>query len=162
MMIVMQALILLLLAGSASVPALPPGKGKPIVQRACGGCHALKVVTSKRATEEQWSATVDQMVSRGADLSDEEIETVIAYLSKNFGPSSKPASPEAHNSTRKLNVNRATAAQLTAGLGLSKKDADAVVQYRQQNGDFKTIDDLTKVPGIDLARIESGKDKLQF
>ena len=34
----------------------------------------------------EWDQVVNQMVSRGADLSDEEIDTVIEYLSKNYGP----------------------------------------------------------------------------
>ena len=88
---------LVYLAFAANVSSLPPGKGKAIVQRDCAGCHALKVITSKRATREQWSTLVDQMVSRGADVPDEEIETVVEYLNKNFGATKKPAVPK--NST---------------------------------------------------------------
>jgi hypothetical protein len=84
------------LAFAANLSSLPPGKGKAIVQRDCAGCHALKVITSKRATREQWSALVDQMVSRGADVPDEEIETVVEYLNKNFGTAKK--SPAAKSS----------------------------------------------------------------
>jgi hypothetical protein len=76
----------LYLAFAANAHSLPPGKGKTIVQRECVGCHVLKVVTSKRASKEQWSALVDQMISRGADVPDEEIETVVDYLTRNFGP----------------------------------------------------------------------------
>lgn len=159
-MIAMRAFIPLLLVASVSATGLPPGKGKPIVERACAGCHALKAVTSKRATQEQWASLVDQMITRGADLSDDEIETVVAYLSKNFGPASKPVGSS--GAARHVNVNKATAAQLAAVLGLSIQDADAVVQYRNQNGDFKALADLTKVPGVDTAKIESEKDKLQF
>ncbi len=88
---------LVYLAFAANVPSLPPGKGKAIVQRDCAGCHALKVITSKRASREQWSALVDQMVSRGADVPDEEIETVVEYLAKNFGTTKKQ--PAAKKST---------------------------------------------------------------
>jgi hypothetical protein len=78
---------------------LPDGAGKPIVQRMCTGCHKLKVVTSKRATKDQWSATVQQMVARGADGTDDEIATVVDYLAANFPPAEKektdppPATP---------------------------------------------------------------------
>ena len=157
----MRALICVLLVISASASDLPPGKGKPIVERACGGCHALKVVTSKRATPEQWAALVDQMVTRGADLSYDEIETVVSYLSKNFAPDSK-TDKASSTVSQHVNVNQATAAQLSAVLDLSEKDANALVEYRKQNGNFKTLTDLTKVPGIDTAKIESEKDKLQF
>ena len=85
-------MILTLLAAflfAASAESLPPGKGKAIVQQECKGCHALKVVTSKRASKEQWTTVVNQMITRGAEVPDEDIETVVEYLSKNFGTARK-------------------------------------------------------------------------
>ncbi len=67
-------------------PALPPGRGREIVERTCKNCHALKVVTAKRASEEQWKVVLDQMISRGAEVEDEEFDTLLSYLAKNFGP----------------------------------------------------------------------------
>jgi hypothetical protein len=69
--------------------ALPEGAGKAVIQRMCVGCHQISVITAKRATKEQWSTLVQQMVSRGADGSDEDINIVVDYLSKNF-----PATPD--------------------------------------------------------------------
>lgn len=167
---IMMILPLIWLAASLSPSDLPPGDGQAIVQRACVGCHTLKVVTSKRATPQQWSAVVDQMISRGAEVEDDEIETLVAYLTKNFPASAKAdqaptdhnSPPADHSSAGQVNVNHATAAELTAGLGISAKDADAIVAYREQNGDFKTIADLTKVPGIDTKKIVSSKNKVRF
>lgn len=154
---------LIWLAASLSGPDLPPGDGKVIVERACIGCHALKVVTSKRATPEQWSTVVDQMVSRGAEVDDDEIETLVAYLSKNFPANAKAdQEPADHNSPSQVNVNHATASELASVLEISAKDADAIVAYRGQNGDFKTMADLTKVPGIDTKKIASNKSRIQF
>ena len=169
MYIAMVMLPLILLA-SFSTPDLPPGDGKAIVQRACVGCHTLKVVTTKRATPEQWSAVVNQMISRGAEVEDDEIETLVAYLSKNFPASAKSDEaptdhnppPADHKPTSQVNVNHATAAELAAGLGISAKDADAIVAYREQNGDFKTIADLAKVPDIDTKEIVDCKSKVRF
>lgn len=72
---------------------LPDGEGKAIVQKMCTGCHNLKTVTSKHATKEQWNMIVQQMVSRGADGTDQDIEAVINYLAKNF-PSQKDEKQE--------------------------------------------------------------------
>src|SRR5271165_2145226 len=80
-----------LLAASVHATTLPPGKGKAIIQRTCISCHALKVVTAKRASKEQWSALVDQMMSRGADLEDDEVEIVVDYLARKFGTTKAPA-----------------------------------------------------------------------
>jgi competence ComEA-like helix-hairpin-helix protein len=154
---------LVYLALAAKVPNLPPGKGKAIVQRDCTGCHALKVVTSKHASPEQWSALVNQMVSRGADVPDEEIETVVEYLAKNFGPAKPiPATGAPHHREPLLNVNKATAAQLAGALGLPVEQSRAIVSYREQNGSFKQWHDLTKVPGVETGRIERYKDRLIF
>jgi polyhydroxyalkanoate synthesis regulator phasin len=49
-------------------------------------------VTTKRASKEQWSTIIDQMLSKGADLNDDEVEIVVDYLSKNFG-ATKGAAP---------------------------------------------------------------------
>ena len=166
----MVILSLIWLAASIGGPDLPPGEGKVIVQRACVGCHALKVVTSKRATPEEWQTVVNQMVSRGADVEDDEIETLVAYLSKSFpataktdqAPSDHDSPPADHDSAAQVNVNRANAAELASVLEISSKDADTIVAYREQNGDFKTIADLTKVPGIDTKKIVSNKSKVRF
>ena len=37
-----------------------------------------------------------------------------------------------------------------------------LVKYRAEHGNFKSIDDLKKVPGIDPAKIEAKKDVLIF
>jgi competence ComEA-like helix-hairpin-helix protein len=151
------------LAFAANDASLPPGKGQEIVQKTCAGCHALKVVTSKRASKEQWSALVDQMISRGADVPDEDIETLVQYLSENFGASHETAASEKNDAQgRPVNVNQASATELTEALGLCTKEAAAIVEYRGQNGKFKELRDLTNVPGVDTKKIESNKDRLVF
>jgi len=62
--------------------------GKALLQRACTKCHALAATTRQRNDKERWSLIVDNMVSRGAELTDPEIETLIEYLTKNLGPRS--------------------------------------------------------------------------
>jgi competence protein ComEA len=48
-----------------------------------------------------------------------------------------------------VNVNRADAQTISESLiGVSFKKAQAIVAYRQQNGDFKTVADLKRVFGI--------------
>jgi len=154
----LASVLVLYLAASTAVRPLPPGKGKNIVQRACSHCHALKVVTSKRATRDQWAALVDQMVSRGAELDDDEIDVVVDYLAKNFAAAKTPASSAEHI----VNVNQATAAELAAVLNLSSGQSQAIVAYRDKNGKFKDWHDLASVPGVQASAIESKKDKLQF
>ena len=45
-------------------------------------------------------------------------------------------------------------------LSLLRKEAAAVIAYRDKVGGFKTIDDLKSVPGVDFKKIEAGKDRI--
>jgi competence ComEA-like helix-hairpin-helix protein len=82
--------------------------GKAVVQKMCVGCHSLNVVTSKRATPDQWSAVVQQMVSRGAEGTDEQIDTVVRYLSDNYGPQSPRAGASTAPSSQTLSPGAPT------------------------------------------------------
>ena len=74
---------------------MPDGAGKEIVQKQCAVCHGLTVVTAKHASRKEWEQVVNQMVSRGADLTDDEIDTVLEYLTKNYGPLDQMTTPPA-------------------------------------------------------------------
>jgi len=68
---------------------LPEGKGKDLLQMICADCHGLDVITAQRATKDGWASIVDSMVSRGANGTKEQLDTIIDYLAKNFGPDTK-------------------------------------------------------------------------
>jgi competence protein ComEA len=150
--------------------AMPEGAGKVVVQRACSACHAVTVVTSKHASQKEWDQVVNQMVSRGADLTDEEVDTVIDYLAKNYGPLDQKATPStdpassdaAAPDTTPVNVNKASAQELESSLGLEKPEAEALVKYREQNGNFKTWHDVAAVPGISAAKVEGLQKRITF
>jgi competence protein ComEA len=141
---------------------LPPGEGQAIVQQKCVSCHALKVVTGKKASRQQWSTTVDQMITRGADVSEDDVETLVDYLAKNFGPAPGQPVNKDHDRTGPVNVNSAAASEIAAALDLTEQESAAIVSYRKQHGNFKEWRDLTKVPGVDAKKIESNKDRLVF
>jgi glucose dehydrogenase len=82
-------------APAAGGAAMPDGAGKEIVQKQCAVCHGLTVVTAKHASRKEWEQVVNQMVSRGADLTDDEIDTVLEYLTKNYGPLDQMTTPPA-------------------------------------------------------------------
>ena len=47
-----------------------------------------------------------------------------------------------------VNINTATKAELTSLKGIGEKKAQAIIDYRKKNGDFKSVEDLEKVEGI--------------
>jgi competence protein ComEA len=164
-MLLLTALLLTATAASATNNGsdLPPGEGKPIVQRMCTSCHVLKVVTSKRASPDQWAQLVDQMVSRGAEGTDDEIETVVEYLSKNFSLDTPPASDDKKTpAVSSVNINTANADTLGSELGLSPTEANAIISFRQQNGKFQDWQQVANVPGVDSAKIEKAKNRITF
>jgi cytochrome c5 len=82
-------------------PPLPDGPGKDVVMQACVKCHNLKVITNKRASEEEWATSVNSMVNRGAVLSDDQIDEVIDYLSRNFKPAESDQKKPPDTTTQK-------------------------------------------------------------
>ena len=47
-----------------------------------------------------------------------------------------------------VNINTATKEELTSLKGVGEKRAQDIIDYRIKNGNFKSVDDLEKVPGI--------------
>jgi len=133
----------------AQAPSAPSeDEGKALLERTCTRCHKLSAAVGQRNSKGRWSAIVDDMIARGAEATDPEIEKILDYLARNFGP--------------KVNVNKATADQLAGTLEVPKAAASAIVEYREKNGSFKSFEDLRKVPEIDWNSIESRKDRLEF
>jgi competence protein ComEA len=50
--------------------------------------------------------------------------------------------------TEKININQATSEQLATIKGLGQKKAQAIVDYRQENGAFISFEQLVDVKGI--------------
>lgn len=115
----------------------------------CSMCHSPTAVIGKQGTKPWWQAKVTEMLQEVTDVPDADVDAIVNYLAKNFP-------------IVKTNVNKATAKEMETGLELTAKESEAIVQYRQANGDFKTITDLEKVPGLDVVKIESKKDRLVF
>lgn len=99
-------------------------------------------------TKVEWQDKILEMLQECPDVVQEERDRIVEYLSKNF--------------FKKANVNQATSKDLAAVLEIPEKDADAIVRYREQKGKFKTLDDLKKVPGLDTAKIEAKKERLEY
>ena len=48
----------------------------------------------------------------------------------------------------KVNLNTADAAKLQTVNGIGPATAEKIIDYRENNGNFKKVEDLVKVPGI--------------
>lgn len=144
--------LLLAISAGASLAQLPDGPGKAETEKICTQCHELERSVSLRQDRDGWQATMNKMVSLGAKGTDQEFQAVVDYLARNYPGDAIP----------RINVNKARAIELESGLTLKRSEAAAIIDYRTKHGDFKSIEDLKKVPGIDVAKIEAKKDRLTF
>ncbi|MBL8178969.1 MAG: helix-hairpin-helix domain-containing protein [Bryobacterales bacterium] len=143
---------LLLFSFAASAQVLPEGPGKAETERLCKGCHELARSVSLRQDRGGWEITMKKMVAMGIKGNEQEFNLVLEYLVKNYPAEDVPP----------LHINKATAIEIESRLSLRRSQASAIIKYRNENGNFKTIDDLKKVPGIDLDKIEAKKDRVVF
>lgn len=59
-----------------------------------------------------------------------------------------------------ININTASAQELQALSGIGESISQRIVEYREANGKFGAVDDLTKVSGIGESRLASIRDKI--
>lgn len=138
----------LALAATQEKAAGPPdAKGNATLEKICIGCHELDVVTATRRTKIGWQQSVDDMISRGAEGSDQEMAAVVEYLAKFYG---------------KLNVNTATLQQLQEFLEFSEKEAQALIAYRDHNGNIKDFEQLKTVPGLSAEKLQEKRSLIAF
>ncbi len=71
-----------------------------------------------------------------------------------------PVQAQPVSSTNKISLNQANLAQLQSLSGVGVKKAQAIMEYRQKNGGFKTVDELVNVKGIGPKLLEKNKARL--
>lgn len=59
-----------------------------------------------------------------------------------------------------VNLNTATKDQLCQVTGIGDKKADLILQYREEHGQFKSIDELTQINGFGEKTVEKLRDQL--
>jgi len=122
-------------------------KGAAAFTAVCSKCHPADRIVATRRTRSQWEEILDKMTKLGAQVTDDNYDTLITYLLSHYG---------------KINVNRGEAKDLAMVASLSPKDAETIVKYRAEHGDFADFDALSKVPGIDVKALEEHKAALDF
>lgn len=60
--------------------------------------------------------------------------------------------------SHKININTASASELESLWGIGPVKAQAIIDYRNEHGDFQSIEELMNVPGIKSGIYEANKD----
>jgi competence ComEA-like helix-hairpin-helix protein len=88
------------------------------------------------------------MQERGAEVTDEQAELIVDYLAAHFG--------------KLIYINMAPAEALQDVLSMTPQEATVLIKYRRDNGNFKNLDDLLKVPGVDVKKIQEQSSNIVF
>ncbi|MBL7635792.1 MULTISPECIES: ComEA family DNA-binding protein [Atlantibacter] len=64
---------------------------------------------------------------------------------------------------RTVSINNASAEELASALnGVGMKKAQAIVNYRDENGPFKSVEDLKQVPGMGNSLVERNLARIKL
>ena len=121
--------------------------GEDTTEKTCTTCHPWENITTRRRTLREWGDVVINMTQRGAQGTHQQFAIVTKFLTRYYGV---------------VDVNTAPAEEISAVLGLSARDATAIVEHRKTHGTFADAAALAKVKGIDRTRLEEQPEAVRF
>ncbi len=67
--------------------ALPPGKGREILESACTSCHEFEEMMKVRGklTKDEWRTVVRTMIDYGAEVNGKDVDVLVEYLNQHLG-----------------------------------------------------------------------------
>jgi competence protein ComEA len=130
-----------------AVTSIASGPGADVFQRVCVLCHPPDRIVSVRKTKTEWEEVLDKMITRGAQVNDDNYGTIEEYLLRNYG---------------KVNVNKAVKDDLVLMAGVTPAEAESILKFRGENGPFADFAALSKVPGLDVKKLEEKRDAFIF
>ena len=88
---------------------------------------------------------------------------MIPTLSVSFITAVLAISAHANNDSERLNINLATAEQIDNTLVfVGKNTAQNIVNYRNENGDFKNLQEFAKVEGVSKRLARYNRSRISF
>jgi len=136
----------LIACGAAAAAAADPDPNLPAVQTVCGRCHTTAVFLKEPRSWDRWNDVFADMTKRGASGSDEQLARVTTYFLENL---------------TLVNVNSSPADEIEGVLGVSGDVAGDIIARRQVKP-FTTLAQLSAIPGVDAAKLEQRKSRIQF
>ncbi len=113
----------------------------------CSACHSPDYITETPRNPKGWSDVFEMMQAYGATATDAEWMQIKSYILGQIA---------------QIEINKSTADDLQNTFEVDAPLAKAIVDYRMANGNFKMIDDVKKVPGLDAKKVDYRKNRLEF
>jgi len=142
-----------------NVKGLSPAKVEALKGKVSFGQPKAARETTADSKTSQDSATASSAPKHAAPAS-----TGNAPTASNSGGAASSSHATANKLApgEKININTASAEDLDRLPGIGKTKAQAIVEYRTQNGNFKTLEDIEKVKGIKAGSFEKLKDHIKL
>jgi cytochrome c5 len=105
--LVICALCLLTSSRSRAAQDLPDGKGATVVREKCISCHRADVIVSQRLSKPGWEREVEKMMRWGAAVVDADRDSLVEYLSANFGQTRSNLAAASESDAGKIVYDRA-------------------------------------------------------
>ena len=93
-------------------------------------------------------------------LTPEQAFLAVTNLTGTNGNTTKPSANVLASSSKVININTASEAQLTQLDGIGAKKAQQIILYRQMMAPFATADDLANVKGIGKATVDKNRHRI--
>lgn len=103
------------------------------------------------------SSSAESAFSSAENYLPPDISEIIQSSSEIIQSSSDSSETES-TASRKININEASAGELVKLNGIGETKAAAIIQYRNENGGFKSVDELINVSGIGEKTLEKIRD----
>ena len=84
----------------ASVSAALAPRAEGLIVARCSVCHSPDLVSQQRLPKDRWLATVDKMKHWGAEISDDEADLLVRYLSARYHPAAPDHLPPLDSEVR--------------------------------------------------------------
>lgn len=89
----------------------------------------------------------------------DEMVIIVAQINESGDPTTMDVGK---TSDGKIRINKATKEDLMEISGIGEAKANAIIEYRETNGDFYQLDDLSNVNGIGEKTVESISEQIQI
>ena len=110
---------------------------------------------------EEAGGLLDDADTSTLNLSQKVKDQMVIYVLKHGEKPKQISDSSSSSNTDVININTANKEQLMKISGVGKTKAEAIISYREKNGDFKKKEDITKVRGIGKATFDKIKDKIE-